>query len=156
VTKLHLSAERLREVLRYEPDTGEFFRTNGKLVGTTDKQTYIRIRIDGTNYKAHRLAWLYVFGEWPIKLIDHINGIPSDNRLANLRDVTHSVNLQNQKRSRRNSQTQVLGVTVHQNKYQARVNIDGKSIYLGVFTTPELAHDAYLEAKRKHHAGCTI
>lgn len=94
-----LTAERLREVAIYEHDTGLFRWTTprrrvkvGSVAGTLSKRGYIDICIDVQVYKAHRLAWLYTYGEWPKALIDHVNGDKADNRLANLRPATKSQN----------------------------------------------------------------
>jgi hypothetical protein len=164
VTTSILTVQRLREALRYEPDTGDFFwiaKTSKRTVvgtqaGHLQRMGYVHITVDKERYCAHRLAWLYVYGVWPEKFIDHINGIRSDNRIHNLRDVTGSVNQQNQRRCQKSSTIGTLGVSPHHGKFQARIRLNYKITYLGRFDTPELAHAAYLEAKRKHHAGCTI
>jgi HNH endonuclease len=117
----------------------------------------IVIMLDGKNYKAHRLIWLYVTGSWPVNCIDHINGDPYDNRFDNLRDVTHQVNLQNiRKASRQKKRSSLLGAFRNHNKWMSRIKVNGKDKYLGNFETEEEAHAAYLAAKRKYHIGCTI
>jgi hypothetical protein len=160
-----LTVERLRDVLRYEPDTGLFFwklRTCrsiqvGELAGCAHPVwRYRGIKIDGREYKAHRLAWFYVHGIWPKHQIDHINGDRTDNRISNLRDVTASVNSQNQVRPMRTNKTGFLGVDQHVGRYRAKIFVRGRVMYLGHFDTPEEASEAYLTAKRQQHAGCTI
>jgi len=119
--------------------------------------------IDGKIYLAHRLAWLYVHGVMPKKNIDHINGVKTDNRIENLRDVAQSVNLQNLQRARKNRKSsRLLGVS-HSNRgtclarpYRARIVVDGRELSLGTFATEQEAHQAYLAAKRIHHEGCVI
>lgn len=159
-----LNAERLRELLRYDPETGVFtwlVRTStcikvGDVAGTTDTLGYILIRVDGVRYKAHRLAFLWMTGEWPKDMIDHINGAKGDNRFANLRPATPAENRQNQRRAKSNSQTGLLGVCRHGKRFRATIRIDGRYIHLGTFDTPDQAHETYLAAKRRLHSGCTI
>lgn len=91
----HLTAERLRELLDYDPETGYFrWRRDvgarawkGQLAGTMARDGYEYIGIDRRRYPAHRLAWLYVHGEWPRGLLRHLNWLRSDNRLENLREA---------------------------------------------------------------------
>lgn len=159
-----LTIERLRELLRYEPSTGDFVRLvstssnarAGMVAGSAKKDGYIKIRVDGRIYAAHRLAWLYMTGEWPEHHIDHVNGDSYDNRWANLRNVDRHTNLQNQWRAHKNNKTGLLGVSVHRAGYQADIWVDGRKKYLGVYESPEDAHAAYLEAKRATHSGATI
>lgn len=161
-----LDAGALRALFHYDPDSGEFTRviTAGKRrtrsgrVGSADLYGYKTTRIGGKSYKLHRLAWLYMTGEWPKGDIDHINGQRSDNRFANLRDVTRKVNLQNQRLATNNRSTGLLGAYFDQRKnhYYARISQGNKSVHLGTFSTAEAAHRAYLDAKRKLHEGCTL
>lgn len=158
-----LTAERLREHLWYAPETGVFTwkmgRGKQRVVGAVAGRLwrrYIGIRIDGVNYGAHRLAWFYIHGEWPAGDIDHINGCGDDNRLANIRDVSHSVNGQNQRRATAQSQTGFLGCHPHRDRFSAQITVDGRVKHLGLFDTPEAGHEAYLVAKRRLHEGCTI
>lgn len=162
-----LTAERLRELLAYDPGTGTFtWRVRsarrikvGDAAGCDNGYGYLRIRIDGVEHKAHRLAWLYVNGLWPVSQIDHINGLRDDNRIGNLRDVSQSVNSQNlRSATAQNKSSGLLGVSWHKrdSRWVAQINIDGKKHHLGYFNTAELAYAAYLEAKREFHAGCVI
>ncbi|PPS61017.1 HNH endonuclease signature motif containing protein [Pseudomonas sp. BRM28] len=97
-----LTRERLREQLTYDRETGEFrwaVRKQkvklGSVAGKVKKSGYVEIRIDLVSYQAHRLAWLYVTGQWPQGDIDHINRSPGDNRFVNLREASRSQNLCN-------------------------------------------------------------
>lgn len=152
-----LTYERLKEVLRYEPDTGLFYwkvstaqRVKvGQKAGGMDKYGYIVIVIDKVPYKAHRLAWLYVYGKWPVGDIDHIHGVRYDNRISQIRDVSRSANLYNQHRAKKNSLAGVLGVSKSGSSFVARIGIGGKCKYLGTYKTADEAHSAYLEAREK-------
>lgn len=164
MSKRDLTAETLREHLSYDPGTGVFTRrksnTNavkaGTVAGSLARNGYVTIMVNGHMYKAHRLAWLYVYGVWPAHHIDHINGVKHDNRIANLRDVPMSINAQNLRAAKRANP--YLGVSYHKahNNWRATIKINGRYKHLGSFDTPEDARDAYLEAKRKLHVGCTI
>lgn len=86
----------LYEAFYYEPDTGYFMRRNRKgSKGSLDAYGYLILKINGRQHKAHRMAWLYVYGRMPEGVIDHINGNKLDNRIANLRDVPQAVNNKN-------------------------------------------------------------
>lgn len=157
-----LTAERLRQLLSYDPETGVFRRrvtqTNrnkvGDVAGTPNDKGYLLIMVDGRRYLAHRLAWFYVYGEWPAGEIDHINRQRSDNRIANLRDATRSLNTQNTGMFSSNTSGK-KGVSFHRasGKWQARIGLDGRLIHLGVHATKELAALAYEEARAKYHKG---
>lgn len=159
-----LTAERLREVLDYNPDMGVFVwkvRTStsvriGDVAGTPTANGYLHIRIDRKHYYGHRLAWLCVYGTWPHGQIDHINGNRLDNRLVNLRDVPQKMNLENQRRAHSNSISGLLGVSPKRNRWKSSIRVAGKEHHIGTYDTPEEAHAAYIEAKRRLHSGCTI
>jgi len=159
-----VTAHRLRELLHYEPETGAFtwraYRNQhampGMESGRMDWNGYRSIRVDGRNYKAHRLAWLYVYGVWPSGQIDHINGAKDDNRAVNLRDVTQSGNQQNIRAARKNNASGMLGVYPQGGKWAAKICLERKSRYLGLFATKEQAHAAYLSAKRAIHPASTL
>ena len=115
---------------------------------------YVAIRLDDTLYTAHRLAWLYVNGEWPAEQIDHINRDRADNSITNLRSVTNAENAQNQ-RARANK-SGFAGVRKENNKWLAEIKVNYKPIRIGLFETPEAAHEAYVAAKRKFHVKSTL
>ena len=162
-----LSAQRLKELLHYDADTGQFTRLTEKgglqhrRVGTIKKQeryAYLIIGVDYKTYRAHRLAWLYIYGEWPSGQIDHINGDKADNRISNLRVATDSQNKQNARKARSDSKSGLIGATWYSrsNKWRAAIQVDGKKKHLGYFDEAEEAHAVYIEAKRILHPFCTI
>jgi len=149
-----LTADRLRDVLEYFPDTGDFvWRSQrgsrgiaGARAGTVGRAGYLQIQIDRTLYYAHRLAWLYVHGEWPAVEIDHRNRDPLDNRIANLREANRSQNEQN-KRRRGDNSSGFKGVFRRpEGTYYAQIKRDGKTRCLGTFQTAYEAHLAYCRA----------
>lgn len=165
--KTELTAERLRELLHYDPETGLFTwlvhrqrNRAGTIAGSAHSMGYVEIGVSGSSYLAHRLAWLYVHGAWPVGDIDHINGNRSDNRISNLRDVTKVVNMQNRRAATTNNISGLMGVSKSSAKlprWFSRIQDNsGKMRYLGTFETPDLAHAAYVNAKREMHEGCTI
>jgi hypothetical protein len=159
-----LTVERLREALDYNPENGKFtwkykITTNTKMwraAGYLDTKGYWRIKLDGYQHRAHRLAWFYVNGEWPPMDLDHINGIKSDNRIENLRLATASLNGENLRGARKDNKSGLLGVITREGFFQSKIHVKGKNIYLGSFSSAQEAHNAYLLAKRKLHEGCTI
>lgn len=168
MAKADLTAQRLRELLDYDPLTGLFvWRVRaanikpGTVTGakSSNKTGYAQIGIAGKIYYGHRLAWLYVYGEWPKLHIDHINGNKANNWIANLRDVDRSTNLQNMRGPTANNKSSgVMGVrwSARENRWVARIRIGGKLKHIGQYTDKGVAARAYLEAKRSLHAGCTI
>jgi hypothetical protein len=159
-----LTAQQLRELLNYDPQTGlltwRAYRNGralaGAVAGAPRDSGHIVVGIEGKYRPAHRLAWLHFYGEWPKQHIDHINGKPDDNRIANLRDIPMTLNVQNQRGPQVRNTTGFLGVTKRGKRFGAEISINGKSCKLGSFDTAEAAHAAYLIAKREHHAACTI
>lgn len=159
-----LNATRLHYLLQYNPDSGEFTRKTaisnrsktGDPCSSLTSKGYIRICVDGSMQYAHRLAWLYVHGQFPIGALDHINGNKRDNRIENLRDVPPYVNSQNMRRAMRDNGTGFLGVSRHSRGYVASICTQGERRHLGLFKLPEEAHAAYLNAKRRLHEGSTL
>lgn len=143
-----LTVERVRELVKYDPETGEF---SGRKAQTTTRG-YRQICIDNKRYLTHRLAWFYVFGEWPRQQIDHIDQDKKNDRIGNLRDTSQSINQQNRRKPLRNNKTGFLGVTKDHNRFKSTIYMVGKSIHLGQYATAEEAHLAYMIAKRIVHA----
>jgi hypothetical protein len=153
-------ARRLRAVTSYDPATGIFrWRglrqrpdLNGRIAGTHNQSGYWDVCFEGKLYKAHRLAWLYVHGEWPKRRLDHENGNTIDNRIDNLRLATHSQNIANS-RLRRDSTSGFKGVSFYkaEQKWGAYINKNKKRYFLGLFPSPVAAHEAYVAAARRLH-----
>lgn len=148
----------LKSVMHYDPATGLFTwlvrlaRVNvGDVAGRAHptKKAW-RICIGKRDYSAHRLAWLYVHGAWPAQQIDHKNGDPQDNRIANLREATPAQNMQNLSRSKTNT-SGVAGVRKHKKGWQARICVDRIVHHIGTFSTLEEAQAAHAAAKAVLH-----
>ncbi len=148
-----ISKERICELLSYDPETGVFLWKIKSGKGRIGAQAgavqagYRKISIDRHQIKAHRLAWFLVNGQWPKGQIDHINGNKDDNRIANIRDVPMSINMQNRYEQRKTSGLP-RGVRKSGTKFCANIQI-------GLYATPEEAGRAYIEAKRLLHEGCS-
>jgi hypothetical protein len=167
-----ITQEYLKSILDYNPDTGIFVwrerpvedfkseiiwkawntRFSGKQAGYLNNEGYIKIGIKYTQYGAHVLAYIYMTGNQPKKYIDHDNGNGSDNRWVNLRPATESQNIANSK-IRKDNKCGFKGISFDKkrNKYLARIVVNGKSINLGRFNTPEEAHKTYCEAAEKYY-----
>jgi hypothetical protein len=159
------SPEHIRELLSYCPDTGKLTwmktlsnraRLNQE-AGGPDGQGYRILMVAGYITRAHRVAWAHYYGKWPEGYIDHINGNRSDNRIANLRDVSNAVNLQNNHKPQVNSTTGLRGVWYDKRRgnYVAELSANRERHRLGAFRTAEEAHAAYKEAKARLHSLAT-
>lgn len=137
-----ISIGTLKKLIRYDPDTGNFFRLIqlsaaggiGLCPKSYDKDGYTRIHAGGKRYKSHRLAWFYMTGEWPDCEIDHINGIRDDNRFENLRKVSGSENKRNTSIPNTNK-SGVMGVCWDTNRqmWKPQIQVEGTTINLGRF-----------------------
>ncbi len=162
-----LTIERLRELIAYCPETGDFtwkverrggrnnafvFALAGALAGFVT-HGYRVIVVEQNRINAHRIAFALMNGAFlPRHMdVDHINGIRDDNRWCNLRSATRSQNMQNLKGAHTDNSTGFLGVERKRDKFSAQICINGKKKSLGSFHTPEEAHSAYLCEKRKIH-----
>ncbi|HXQ39468.1 MAG TPA: HNH endonuclease, partial [Anaerolineales bacterium] len=137
----------LKQLFHYNPDTGLFSRIilprNGcKKVGSTSKDGYVTLVINKQRYLAHRLAFFYMTGDWPLE-VDHIDGNPNNNKWKNLRECTRSQNNQNKHTS---------GVYLHRcGKWLAQIVSEGRHYYLGLFADRDTAVARHLEAKSRLH-----
>jgi hypothetical protein len=165
MTMLSLTVKRLKELLHYDPKTGLFTWINsrgkrGRMRGFAGcvrrSNGYVQIEINEVIYLAHRLAFLYMTGKMPKHDTDHKDGNRANNIWSNLRSVTRMVNLQNTRKAATNNALGILGVCAERNGFKAQIKVNKENVYLGLFPTPELAHAAYIKAKRKYHPGCMI
>jgi hypothetical protein len=160
-----LTAEYLRSILDYEPETGIFTRKVrtaarvkvGDVAGSLDGGGYLQIRVQSQRYRAHRLAWLYVYGAWPKDQLDHINRIRTDNRISNLREVSHKQNHQNRSKSSHNTSGHSGVIWKKQNsKWNSQIVHNQKHIHLGYFTNLEDAIAARKAAEKLYWADTWI
>ena len=159
----HITAEEVRRLFHYDPDTGVFTRLinrhrfkSGDVAGSVSNEGYVCIKIHKTTYKAHRLAFLFMSGSFPDNQVDHINGNRADNRWSNLREVSFNGNVHNQRKAQAPNKSGLLGVSPNNKRWKATISCNGKYHYLGTFDTPDQAHQAYVTAKRSLHPTCTI
>lgn len=149
-----ITADELRAILHYDPLTGVFTRIRsahphrvGAVVGSVSRG-YILIGLLGKLYKAHRLAWLYVYGTWPKDQIDHINRNRSDNRIANLRDVTNQQNMCNVGvKADNTSGHSGISWDRRRSRFRVRITRNYKAAHLGYFKSFDEAVAARLKAE---------
>lgn len=172
VYRKDLTANRVRALVDYDARTGVFIwrlqadartppekRWNrlfaGRVAGTTDRRGYLRIKVRGTYYGGHRLAWLWMTGDWPPEDIDHVNKNPSDNRFCNLRLASRSQNQANVS-AKSHNKLGLKGVCRrtlpgYTKPYHAQIKKDGKVRSLGHYASAEEAHEAYVRAAKDTH-----
>ena len=153
-----ITQEELKQRLSYDQETGLFVWIKpprgtkiGSVAGSADNYGYWCIGFNNKSYKAHRLAWFYVHGEFPDGQIDHINQIKSDNRISNLRVTDASKNCQNIRQPRIDNKLKTKGVIRKSGKFYAQIQVAGKKISLGYYSTLEAASIAYQDAKARLH-----
>ena len=153
-----LTAEYLRSILDYNPETGVFtwkagrrWVKKGTIAGSPNTSGYMRIVVDGREYKAHRLAWFFYYGEWPKGHLDHKDRNPANNAISNLRECTPRENLQNSTKCWGSSKYQGVSWDKKANKWTARISVNNKRVHLGYFDDELKAANAYREAKEKYH-----
>lgn len=143
----------IKDIYHYNPDTGVFITKKrlggrgkvGKIAGSLSKLGYITIHIYNKTYKAHRLAWLYVYGKMPNGHIDHINGNRADNRISNLRIASMRENAQNME-CHRNGKLCGASYDKKRGLWESYFNIGDKKIHISRHKTESEAHEAYLQA----------
>lgn len=149
-----LPLEHFSSQLRYEPDTGKFYwlvsgrgqtKRAGAEAGSKSSNGYTQLKYGGKVYLAHRLAWLFYYGEWPVNEIDHINRGKRDNRISNLREATRAQNLKNTVgQVSRRKHSRFKGVSLNHGKtWFAQVMVCGERIVRHGFKTEEEAHEEY-------------
>jgi hypothetical protein len=144
--------ETLKELLSYEPETGIFrWKSSrgrvkaGDVAGCSKNSCgYVQIKVKGLSCKAHRLAWLFVYGDIPKEEIDHINGIRADNRICNLRLATRAQNQRNRGITKRSS-SGLKGAYWYPrlNCWVAKIRVNGRLLHLGYWPSKYSAHNAY-------------
>lgn len=149
----------LQSILEYNPDTGIFtwkidVDNNvkyGNTAGNVNNKGYMRIAINKKSYLAHRLAWLYVYGEFPLEQIDHTNHDRTDNRIDNLRCVSNQENAMNASK-RKDNKSGTVGVSWYNryNKWVVQIKANNKRIHLGYFTDINDAIAARKQAEIKY------
>lgn len=153
-----LTAAEAREALHYDPETGVFTRLISKARGKAGRVAgslsngYVRVPLDRKVYKAHRLAWLYMTGEWPAGIIDHVDRNRSNNRWSNLREVTAAGNAQNAS-LRKDNKSGVKGVSWcnTNKKWMAQLKVNNRNKFLGHFHTVQEAAEARRRAEETMH-----
>ena len=153
-----ITVDRLKELFNYCPESGLFTRIKrtgtafsaGQIAGSVNDKGYLCIKIDGKSYKAHKLAIMYVTGEYP-KEVDHRNGVRSDNSYKNLRTATSEQNSYNRK-IRSDSVTGCRNVIKQTNgRYNVKVQVKGVRISFGSYEDIELADLVARSAREKYH-----
>lgn len=155
----------IKNRITYHPRKGQFIwkdcknsKFNGRIAGSINDGGYILVTYNGKNIKGHRLAWFFYYGIWPKNMIDHKNGIKTDNRIKNLREVTNRQNQQNRKNHRNGRLVGACFKRTRPNeskRWMARIRINKKLISLGDFYTELEAHNAYKKECRRQGKNCT-
>lgn len=143
--------------LRWKDSLSGKSRIRGAAAGYVNGDGYIVVETGGKAVAAHRIVWLMHHGVWPQGEIDHLNGVRNDNKIENLRDVERLTNTENRRSASRHSRSGWLGVEqLKSGQFRARIRSRGTLHELGIFSSGEDAHSAYVEAKRRIHAGNTL
>lgn len=156
---INLTLQRLKVLLRYDPDTGNFYRlvtmgsqVAGTIAGTPHKEGYVDLTVDGIRLLAHRLAWFYMTGAWPVADVDHRDRNKANNRWSNLREASRSQNMANCG-ALANNRCGIRGVRLFKRtgRWVASIRVSGKMVHLGYFATADEASIAYRSAAKLHY-----
>ena len=152
-----LTQSRVKEILNYDRETGvlscrvdRWMLKVGDVVGNLMADGYLRLSIDGRTYKAHRVIWLWMTGEWPKKDIDHVDLNRSNNCWKNLRVATKSQGGANRRRPANNTSGLKGVCLLRSGRWQSAIKVNGRNIYLGLFDCPVAAHLSYVVAAGKY------
>lgn len=148
----------LKMALEYNPESGIFiWKQNrggsalvGAVAGATNFRGYRSVFRLGVHLLLHRVAWAFVYGNWPQGHIDHVNQVKTDNRISNLRIATQRQNACNRGKSKNNT-SGYKGVYIYGKKFTARINVRRKCVHLGYFADAQSASEAYVNAAKKYH-----
>ena len=149
----NLTRDHLESILRYDIATGEFIRLRtSRPTGKINADGYIEVQVGKSRYLAHRLAWFWVYDQWPDYSLDHANRVKTDNRISNLRYITPSQQNQNTNLHPNNT-SGYRGVFLDKSsgKWRSRIRVNNKKYSLGSYLTPEEAYAAYLKAVPLYH-----
>lgn len=155
INRIHredLTVDQVREMFNYDPETGSLTRkvkagrsNVGDFAGSLKKDGYYEVKIKGKYYRQHRIIWLHYYGKWPDHFLDHINAIPTDNRISNLRECSDTTNQFN-KGVHPLSRLGVKNVSLVKGKYVVTFKLNYKKIHVGRYDTLEEA----VEVARKY------
>ena len=153
------SRDYVASLLEYDSETGRLTWKKhtppvraGQVAGSMQKNGYVSVSIGQRRYLAHRIAWLLSFGSWPTGVVDHINGITTDNRISNLRACTQGENQRN-RGAQRNNKSGVKGISWDKRRslWQGWVERDGRRTWVGYHKNLDDAERAIIEIRSRLH-----